>query len=567
LAVMARFVGPKSIGKTFLCVMTLEIELTNLSHTRLVVLAAVRCSTVPLSTNPFYSTLRELAMNPRSIVEPGDQPGQLLTHPFDYGYNKMPGRRFHRPTGSNTLAQAALALVLGVAVGFLVAGVWILPSQQQHKQQHAYQNTIAWWNTVAALCLNFFLPLIMGLKHEVDPKKYMSESFNPFSGRYWISVKDAIRTSAVSIVITSILAYVTTSTSHWSVITPWLFRLTIISMGMNCYMQLLDHAVRHYLFSPPADIRSIVGELAYDGTCTPFVTVLVQSMVRWEAALTKPILEPAISSVLNNSHVEHEEYQQVVFLGGKLAFRMLHKNEDEPPEAMLEEDVLQITVLESFCTLRRPIRELLLYKPDRKPKVEHPAVPAVRALCVFISGITGALLRCAMSQPQPSKSLPLAPPVIVWNLPAGFLCAVHYAVTGLSRCIATSLEEVTDWRASSLSTLIPCSLEVLFALRNSIEEFATYRQLQKQRQQRGGGGVMKDPIGVHSPELLQLIRTCDEAGADIMKHLTSPVPLFQPPTREWTRKLLAAAASSGPAMPTTTSAAAMNPILQPIIHQ
>ena len=410
-------------------------------------------------------------------MQPGDTPGKLLT--FDHRYARHSSRRFRAPILAAMLAQAAMTMVLGVALAVCLE--W--PTSHNNNQHEFSHDAIQWWMSVLIHTLSLLLP-VLNLDHELDPRNVSLDLRN--------CLTRAGKNAFAAILLT---ALVTLALFHsWS--TSWASRVCLESCLVSVYLEFLHQTVRLALFCPPSDCRLLVHELCDDGTDFPYVKVLLCSILRSDEAL----------NLMHKVTVEPDEYDRIRKYAGILASAQLKMGVTagvDRAEAMLEEDVLQMVLLDAIYSTRKAITGLL--------ETPH-SLYLFRALCVLISTFAEILLRCT--------SLPSSTTDLV--LPPGFLCATEYAVVGLSRCIQLSFQGGSDWTLSPLATVLPSVLESTFSLRLALHDFA---------QRRADGR----PVGLHSPELMHLVRICDTATRQWVEGKS--LKLWNTATEEWVREI------------------------------
>lgn len=440
----------------------------------------VRCSSIPLAPNPVYMAFHDLYQDPLSIVQPGDTPGKLLTHSFDRVQRNS--RRFQTPILASVLAQAGIAIALGILLAFAIE----LP--KSHRDGHEFDHAIQWWTSVFVNTLTLLLP-VFNLDHELDPQKRTLDIRN--------SLKRATQ-NVSSVILATAIPAVAVSRTWWTALgVQWASRMIFDSFLIGLYLEFLHQTVCLVLFYPSSDCRSLVHELYEDGTELPYVKVLLCSILRGDEAV----------NLIHQVTIEQDEYDRIRKYAGALASAQLKIGVTagvDKAEAMLEEDALQLVLLESIYNTRKAISNLLA--------TPH-SLYLIRALCVLIYTFAEILLRCTSLQSKTDLVLP-----------AGFLCAIEYAVMGVSRCIQQSFQNGSDWSLSPLATLLPSVLESTFSLRLALLDFA---------QRRGDGR----PVGMHSPEILHLVRICDIATRQWLEGKS--LKLWNSATEEWVREIKA----------------------------
>ncbi len=408
-------------------------------------------------------------------MQPGDTPGKLLTHSFDRAPRNS--RRFQTPLLASELVHAALAMVLGVVLALVIE----LPTPHGH---HDLGPAIQWWTSVFIYSLSLLLP-VFSLDHELDPRNVS------------VNLRSCLTRASKNAFFAILFAAIPSVTVFHSTASgiQWTARVGIHSLLVSLYIEFLHQIISMALFYPRSDCRLLLHELYDDGTELPYVKVLLCGILRGDEAM----------NLMHKVTAEHDEYDRIRKYAGSLATAQLKMGATagvEKAEAMLEEDVLQMVLLESVYSTRKAVVHLL---------ATPYSLYLFRALCVAISTFAEILLRCTSLQ----SSTELV-------LPPGFFCAIEYAVVGISRCIQQSFPGGSEWTLSPLATVLPSVLESTFSLRLALLDFA---------QRRGDGR----PVGLHSPELIHLVRMCDTATRQWVEGKS--VKLWNMPTEEWVREI------------------------------
>jgi hypothetical protein len=566
LAVVARYIGPASISE-YKKVESLLIDLIGAFSRQLlfVLYSSVRCSSVPLVSNPLETTFQHLIRHPLSILEPSDTPGELLTSSL-HRYTK--GRRFQHSSFRSTGAQVILSVMMGIIVAFSTVFHWF---DRPHSDDFGRA-------TILATCvLTLLSPLVMtGLNgHELDPNDYLrpSGALLPIGGR---QVLQKAFIAATLVPAISVFAGFLVSTDDPVDFWDLFLQLSVYCFLMSLYLQAIDEAIRTAFFSPKADLKRLVDELQDDSSLATMLDVILHSLLQ-DGGLVKDVWSPTQKPGVVD--LDSQELRRTGDLMKQMGTVALSKATGYL-EAPFEEDVMRVIILESFGGTQEGgmhtggsntqivprgngsqtthalkggpdtrhedvIKSWVDWKFTKTGNRREPlSLPLVRGFCVFAGGIGEALLACSSQKTLKTTQSRLSKPqsmVESWTLPQGAIVCASFAVTAVTRCIARSLKAperpVADWKSAQLSTLVPSALNAFFRLRTGILAYSNYRGLDMSREVNVGAGAL-------SPELLRLLRVCDDSASEILKSLKSPQGrgrLDLPLDKEclaWTKQLL-----------------------------
>lgn len=487
-----------------------------------------RCSTVPLAYNPLTALVKELWTDPLAIVRPNEFPGSL-----EVNNSSSKGRRYKHPTWIATIQHVCFIVVLGCLLAFILNAQW-------YRQYHdAYWRLDVFVACLATLFLS--LPSITH-SHELNPKQHrFGTDESP-----WEFAANLLLETAKTVILGFFIVVAFCSGKAWSTTGSVYFShpggaigLLLACMGMSIYLRMLDRACRLSFFVPLADIKDLVdNHVRYERTVVSYVTVLVESILRYSHATASTVLNFAYTNPMNIGQWDQEEWQRTVNMGKDVAQVMVWNQRSDQIEAPLEEDIFQLTVLASLAEQNNNSIEGLVKPSGMRPPM---IVPLVRALCVFLCGFVETLRLCypgnlflpsgfgptLEARHNVANHRKAANGGSNWVLPPGLLCAVEWALQGLARCIvesclATNPSEKTvhdgtiDWKVSSLALLIPTCFETMHAVHVAVTGF-------------NGGNEDDD-----SP-LVSVLKVCDEAALDVLKRIIPANMSLHRDTLEWAK--------------------------------
>jgi hypothetical protein len=269
---------------------------------------------------------------------------------------------------------------------------------------------------------------------------------------------------------------------------------------MSLYLTGLDEAIRTELFNPVLDLKNLVDEInPEDRTPISWCDVVMQVLL-FDVSLVRECWKEAHFN-LDKEGDELRRNDDISQKLGKLLLSMAGVN-----EAPLEEDVFRLSVLESLGGNRKPLPlEWINFRFPTKQRRAPLCIPLARALCGFVGGLGEAILQCSSTR---------------WELPLGLLACGNYAVTATGRLMVHNLKSTNDWKSAQLAVLVPTSLKSFFRLRKALMEYGSSKVITHQINSKS-----LNQLGVNSPLLMQLIRTCDTEATEILRSLSQPQEL------------------------------------------
>jgi hypothetical protein len=514
---------------------------------------------VPLVSNPLETTFQHLLKHPLSILEPSDTPGELLTSSLN---RHTKGRRLQHSSFRSTSAQVILSVTMGIIVAFSTVFDWFDRPHGDDFDRAAI---------LATCVLTLLSPLVMtGLNgHELDPNEYLTPSGTllPIGGQQVL--QKAFIAAVLVPAISAFAGYLVSSSDPVNFGDLYL-QLSVYCLLMSLYLQAIDKAIRTSIFSPKADLKRLVDELQDDSSLATMLDFILHSLLQ-DGALVKDVWSPTQKPGVVD--LDSQELRRTGDLMKQMSTIALSKATGYL-EAPFEEDVMRVVILESFggtdtqkggmqkggshtqttqASKGGPetrhediIKSWVDWKFTKTGNRREPlSLPLVRGFCVFAGGIGEALLACSSKNVTHSRLSKPQGMVQSWTLPQGAIVCASFAVTAVTRCIARSLKAperpVADWKSAQLSTLVPSALNAFFRLRTGILAYSNYRGLDMSREVNVGA---TDKSGAHSPELLSLLRVCDDSALEILTSLKSPQGrdrLDLPLDKEclaWTKQLL-----------------------------
>jgi hypothetical protein len=156
--------------------------------------------------------------------------------------------------------------------------------------------------------------------------------------------------------------------------------------------------------------------------------------------------------------IEKEEKKRNEAAISSMATLLLYKTPMDEAGPHLEEDIFRLALVSSLSTWVGD------GGADEWKKLEGPYfVPICRGLCAYIGGLGEALIQIT-SNKQCLRSQ--------WLMPPGCVVIAEYAIRGATHCLLSAISSnITTWRNSHLSTLVPALLASLCRLETGLVEY------------------------------------------------------------------------------------------------
>lgn len=582
LVVVARFVGPVSVGAFWQGFRIIVLFFYKSCLTFFLVSSSrptVRCSSVPLVSNPVTSTIRLAYARCTSLdavldflAGPSDTPGVLMKSSLSTSHSR--GRRYQKPTSRAAAAQILLVVFGFTTVAYLTVLGWYQAPHVKGEHTDPFVKTVLVVTCVLTSVVNLLLSTLDGKSHELDPKRFHFKTGHLLTSNLQSNLQNIV----ISIIIVPLLSigvmFLATDESIGDTRTGDLMSLgsvcVLATSTLSFYLTAFDEAVRMVLSVPGLKLTRLVGEICQDTSSYLCLDVLLHTVLQGDDAFVRDVWIPS----QQKSEMEDEEVRRNDASIEQMANILLYNGRNAVEnDACLERDILRVLLLESIGGDRdtRSVLPGAMASPRHMENVrywveigntvearrEPVAVPLVRGLCAYVGGLGEALLSCTQSMPfsnNPRTNLgqmrsPHFPPsnirspFVTWCLPPGAVACAEYAVTAAARCVVwdmkVSSKALAHWRSTHLSMLIPAVLHSAFRLRCGIYSYAKYRRTHPDN------GEHFHLMLVSSPELRPLLAACDEAAMLILGTLKSFNGVkdvefrVQSGCRDWLRQLQA----------------------------
>jgi hypothetical protein len=459
-------------------------------------------------SHPISAKLRSLVAKCSSveafldlIAQPSDTPEVLFKSPFSTATGQK-GRRYQVPINVECLALMILSTLIGLALSCVLQPA--LPERT---------NPIMLFVTCASSILaNLLLCCLDGISHEIDPVRYQNiEQITTISFRRLVPQMPVIFISVVVVPVGSMWVALYTTNGSFS---PNLISCVMVAALSSIYLISVDTFARFCLCLPTLQISRLVEEISGDFTQESTLDVILCSILLGNTGLIKSIWAPTQNP--GTLLIEQEEVERNV-RSMEIMSKLLLQKEPLPSESQLEQDILRISIMESFgggtnttSDRQHTIIKNLVHPKDAplstsiSGRGEPLAIPFVRALCAYAGGLGSALV--SISEPE-SKTPPSKYPdgCVTWDLPPGAIVCAQWAITAASRLIVESIahagKTLANWRSSHLSMLVPVAFHAAFALRRGIQKY----------DEAGARGL--------SNKFRPVVAACDNAAFSILEKL------------------------------------------------
>lgn len=413
-AVVVRYIGPKSI---------------------------MRCSSVPLVTNPIDDAIQTFWKNKLAVLQPSDRPGELIASPYSTNAISR-GRRFQHPTWSAIVAQVLFAIVIGASVAWL---------SDMNDRGEEYSLSVL----VVSSAVSVAGPLMRALdfrSHELDPTRVQLRTTE--------SLRAMMIQAGMWTVVGNSIVLVWHFRGVGSLSEIWHLRnWSLYCFFFTFYVCLVDEDIKYRLVSPQNLIRIVqqaVPDLMGDVHETT-VDVVMKSLV-YDESLVRELMTTDCDEEREMARIQkcHTKIGQIL-LSPAARFS----------EAPLEEDVLRLSILEYFggASNAAVVEEWFSLKPSLKEDKPTCLLLLLRAFAAYAGGMGDALLR--LQRPLKHTSVPTRVNES-WALSPGFLVSVELVVNALSDFIVRSMADKRDWKQSDVAVTVWSVVSSILKLRKGL---------------------------------------------------------------------------------------------------
>ena len=412
------------------------------------------------------------------------------------------GRRYQVPINVECLGLMILSTLIGLALSCVLQPA--LPDGT---------NPIMLFVTCASSILaNLLLCCLDGISHEIDPLRYQNiDQITTITFRRLVPQMPVIFISVVIVPVGSMWVALYTTNGSFS---PNLISCVMVAALSSVYLISVDTFARFCLCLPTLQISRLVEEISCDFTQESTLDVVLCSILQGDTGLIKSIWDPTQNP--GTLLIEQEEVERNV-RSVEIMSKILLQKEPLPSESELEQDILRISIMESFGggTNTSSERQQAIIKnlvhPKNAPlstsisgRGEPLAIPLVRALCAYAGGLGLALV--SISEPDSKTHHSYFPAgCVTWELPPGAIVCAQWAITAASRFIVESIahagKTLANWRSSHLSMLVPVAFHAAFSLQRGIQKY-------DESASRGSSGNVRI-----------VIAACDYAALSILEKL------------------------------------------------
>jgi len=508
LAVIMRFIGPCSI---------------------------VRCSSFPLVSHPVSSQVRAFLAKCTSFVAfleliaaPSDTPGILLRSPFSTP-GMQEGRRYQTPSIKKCLALVMASTLIGLVLSYVI-----------HPALSNEMDIVLIFVACSTSILADLFRCLDGRYHEIDPTRYQNMDTQTILSFYRMFPQKA------SILMSVLLVPVGSMLLNAHISRSLIGSCILVVACSSSFLIAVDLFTRVCLCLPTLQVSRLVEEISGDFTPESTLDVILCSILQGNSELIDSIWAPTRKP--GTLMIEEEEIER-----NDKSMEMMSKLilQEEPVHfvAQLEQDILRISILESFgggtnidCERQHTMIKNLVHPKDAPLSItisgrgEPLAVPFVRALCAYAGGLGLALSNISISSKYSGN-------FVTWDLPPGAVACAQWAVVASSRFLVESISRsgkmIENWRSSHLSMLVPVVFHAAFTLRKGILNFIDSRP----NGSRDGS----------TPVLTVLLDACDKAAISILEQVRDLTRNFDVQVRSecrlWLEPLITRCSTSSTLVP------------------
>lgn len=499
----------------------------------------VQCSETLLRSHPVSASIRSFWTRCTSldaflglVAAPSDKHGELIASSFSIWQEN--GLRYQRPSLRASVGQ----ILLSTAIGFILPHTMPIWKRLSHDPMSQMVLTAT---CILTLLTHLMVTALDGSSHELDPKRY--QSFHPQSILSLPSLGSAVViVPAVAVAV----VYHTDRENATSVQASTIslaFLALVITTLVSVYLILVNEISKMVLCYPGLDIKHAAKQFS-DGNDGE-LSIMLASILQGSESLVKSVLEQTRKAGV--LYLEDKELKRGELNKKAMAKVLLFMDRHlESTDARLERDVLCMLLLESLggrdpkATGNAEAHQLSPRHEQVVKKWAHPknaewlgaarsepsAVPLLRALCTYSGGLGEALLLVSLPPDAPERiALSVGSAQTSWLLPPGARACGEWAIQAASRLIVYSLESTTsqgpasDWRSTSLSSLIPVMLDAAFTLRKGALRFA--RVNQDKQIVAASTAVEIDWLAGDNKMLRPIVFATNEAAVSVLKALKS----------------------------------------------
>jgi hypothetical protein len=399
----------------------------------------VRCSSGPLSVNPATAALRTIFSSPEALLKFLTEPSIDPSKSNKPTPKTPPPRRLQRPT----VAAAFTQIIISIAFSCAVAFISVLPIIHETRGDSALKKAVIIVCCVSTLA-NLFQTSLNGVKHEINPQLYRSQS-----GRNELKFKSIWDSTLQSILFLAVLVPIISM----FVSTEWRDNLVCFGAAfcITFYLQFFDYSLKVFLCSTP-DVQKVAEECLSDESPEAYLEVVLQSLCHSNFDLVKSLSNVSASAVW--SDLEREEQKRNEASTTMMAQTLLYKTIIDERGPHLEEDVLRLAILTSLCRQREHVE---IFKAPY-------TVPLCRGLCAYFGGIGEALILISAKKHEL---------VGQWLLAPGTVVMTEYAVQVAASCLCSVISKnPTMWRNTRIATLVPTLLHSYCRLETGMLNYA-----------------------------------------------------------------------------------------------
>lgn len=484
----------------------------------------MRCSSVPLKSNPFESYVWYIIRFPGTLFGLPDSllessasrsRGGAAAAANGGSRDELQGRRYCHASFSATF----MLLVVGALEGCLLYSASVgFPSRSSsststtsddYYHHHHKAPSAAAMTACILLVLSPMLQFVRQKNHELDPRPYQ------YVAQGWageMTQQAAIYAALTTSCIVVVAWIVDVVTEHRWWMGSWTGALQLVVFTWFCLTasKAWEECLRLALFYPRSNILQDMLDMA-DGSPTACVQTILQCLLV-DGTLVQDI------QTSNNSRgavlLQDAMIRQTNDWSTRHGKQLLQK----VPlyvEAPLEEDVIRFAILEALGGpddrgIARKWVDMSLPLTHGGKSPEPPCATLVRGFCAVLGGMAHALETIVK---QSNVANVKERRLDTWELSVGGLLSLEYAVRGLTRLLAAT--PTVPRTAKQLETLVPAALTSIYQLHHALDKY---------RENQGSIILNQFPF-----DLVQhVLRTCEASAARLSATMFDG-PTIKPP--------------------------------------
>jgi len=452
----------------------------------------MRCSSVPLISNPFESFMMQMVNNPKSFLIPSETPGEY--HFVSPRISSRRGSRFRHPPLVAMFAQMVAAFLSGMGVAH-ASGFDFVDAHYDFQRMVVLTGCVI----TTLLPLLFF---VRGDLHELDPSRYTDNGIDQVIRQIFPLAASAFAKALVALLAAWGTAFGSTRTTPSADWATQVIVFFVYLMVLNLSVDVFDELFKVLLF--------------FDSDFDENAEITLQCILPTASIVEKTVSKDSLDHRHNDLRLNELKRVEALILE---ASSSLMSKAEQYIEAPLEEDILRLSVLHTlgggtgaakrqFYAIRKHIDA-----DSTGGRKNHQAQPDIllllRGLCVFAGGVSDAIRQTTEKRKFQKISEH-------WFIPPGAISSLIYAIRAIERCLRQVQEHSSNSIKTQVSVVLPAVVTTLFHARTT--SAATSKILVANSRSQPGGVRLDD-----------VIIECDRAAVSILSsnECSTPEAIYQ----------------------------------------